>query len=93
MICDESKKKWMLTCAAVATAAAITSRAAAQQPNEARVHELVRLAAERVANGQTGVPTAAQTTQTPSAQGDTRPVVRITLDEAVKFALERNLDI
>ena len=93
MIRNGSSKKWMLTIAAAATVATMTSRAAAQPPSEAHIQELIRLAAERVANGQTGAVTAAQTIQTPAAQGDTRPIVRLTLDEAVKFALERNLDI
>jgi outer membrane protein TolC len=79
----------MLACAA-AMVAAMTSRAAAQQPSEARIRELIRQAAERVASGQTGAPSPAQT---PAAQGDTRPMVRLTLDDAVKFALDHNLDI
>ena len=83
--------RWMVTCAALAMMAAATSRAAAQQPSEVRIRELIRQAAERVANGQTGTP-APQTAQAGGAQ-DTRPVVRITLDEAVKFALDHNLDI
>ena len=63
----------------------------AQQPtSEARIQELIRLAAERVAQA----PAQSQTTQTTAvAQGDTRPVVRLGLDDAVRFALERNLDI
>ena len=81
----------MLTCAALAMVAAATSRAVAQQPSEGRIQELIRQAAERVANGQTGTP-APQTAQAGGAQ-DTRPVVRIALDEAVKFALDHNLDI
>ena len=83
--------KWMLACAAVAMVAAMSSRAAAQQPSEARIQELIRQAAERVADGQTGTP-APQTARAGGPQ-DTRPVVRITLDEAVKFALDHNLDI
>jgi len=79
----------MLACAA-AMVAAMTSRAAAQQPSELRIRELIRQAAERVASGQTGAPSPAQT---PAAQGDTRPMVRLTLDDAVKFALDHNLDI
>jgi outer membrane protein TolC len=79
----------MLACAA-AMVAAMTSRAAAQQPSEARIRELIRLAAERVASGQTGARSLAQT---PGTQGDTRPMVRLTLDDAVKFALDHNLDI
>jgi len=79
----------MLACAA-AMVAAMTSRAAAQQPNEARIRELIRVAAERVASGQTGAPAPAQTAGTES---DKRPVVRLALDDAVKDALDHNLDI
>ena len=84
-----NRSKWMLACAA-AMVAAMTSRAAAQQPSEARIRELIRLAAERVASGQTGAPPPAQT---PGTQVDTRPVVRLTIDDAVKDALDHNLDI
>src|SRR5881628_1331016 len=87
---NRSKSKWMLACAA-AIVAAMTSRAAAQQPGEARIRELIRQAAERVASGQTGAPAPAQTT--PGSQTDTRPVVRLSLDDAVKDALDHNLDI
>lgn len=59
------------------------------QTSDARIRELIRQAAE-----QTG-----STLTTPAAQapvGSTtqaRPVVHLSLDDAVKFALERNLDI
>jgi outer membrane protein TolC len=59
------------------------------QVSEARIHELIKQAAERVANGQTG--DAQQPAATPGAPS--RPVVAMTLDEAVKLALDRNLDI
>jgi hypothetical protein len=85
----QNRSKWMLACAA-AMVAAMTSRAAAQQPNEVRIRELIRQAAERVASGQTGAPPPAQT---PGTQSDTRPVVRLALDDAVKDALDHNLDI
>ena len=61
----------------------------AQQTSEARIHELIRLAAARVATGQS----ASDQQPSASAPADTRPVVRLSLDDAVKFALERNLDI
>src|SRR5205823_404863 len=65
---------------------ALASSAAAQQISETRIRELIKQAAEQTAVGQQ--PVAPQTT--PAA---TRPTVRLTLDEAVKFALDRNLDI
>jgi outer membrane protein TolC len=58
------------------------------QLSEARIQELIKTAAANVA---VGAPDdqAAQT----RAPGQTRPVIRLTLDDAVKFALDRNLDI
>src|SRR3954465_5654909 len=56
------------------------------QVSEARIKELLKQAAERAAV------TADQVPQT-QMPGQARPVVRLTLDDAVKFALERNLDI
>ena len=56
------------------------------QISEARIQELIKQAADRVAGG------AGQTPQTQAA-GDARPVVPLTLEDAVKFALDRNLDI
>ena len=72
--------------------AAATSgvRAQQQQPSEARIRELVRLAAQQIAGGQT-TPTQGSVAQ-PILQDD-RPVVQLTLDDAVKLALERNLTI
>ncbi len=79
--------QWMATCAAAALLAAAAAPAArAQQPTEARVQELIRLAAAQSSAQQPGPATPA------TAQG-TRPVVQLTLDEAVKLALDRNLDI
>src|SRR5262245_58789566 len=70
----------------------VTAPAGAQQPSDARVRELIRLAADQSARGQSGAQAApAQTATTPAA--DTRPVIRLSLDEAVQFALDRNLDI
>jgi outer membrane protein len=87
--------KWMGTCAAVVLLAS-PARAGAQQasgPTEARIQELIRVAAERAgANLQTAT---TKTGQAPApAQGQSgRPEVALTLDDAVKLALERNLDI
>ncbi len=80
-------------CAATAAAlVAASAYAAAQQPNEARIQELIRQAAARVSAGQ-------QTAGTPApgapagSQGQPATTLRLTLDDAVKLALERNLDI
>ncbi len=74
-----------MLCAGLATAAP----ARAQQVTDAHVQELIRTAAERV-GAQTGAPSGS-----PASGGgtDARPTVALTLDDAVKLALERNLDI
>jgi outer membrane protein len=82
---------WMVTGVAAFAFAVVPVRA---QVSDVRLRELIKQAAEQVANGQTTAPPGGVTqTQTVSAAGDTRPVVHLTLDEAVKAALDRNLDI
>jgi outer membrane protein len=81
--------KWMMMCAAafLAVFGALETPAAAQQLSEARIHELISEAAKQVGTTQ-------QPTQVPApTSGATQPVVRLTLDEAVKAALDHNLDI
>jgi outer membrane protein TolC len=73
----------------VALGAASTT-VAAQQVTEQHVQELIRAAAERI-GAQAGTPAVG--TQQPAAAGDSRPAVNLTLDDAVKLALDRNLDI
>ena len=75
---------WML--AAATAFASMATPALAQQPSDARIHELIKLAAEKVANGAADV-------QQPAPNSPTRQVVPLTLDDAVKLALDRNLDI
>ena len=83
---------WMLTAALALSG--LATPAHAQQVSEARIRELIKQASEQVANGQTTAPPGGVTQiQTASANGDTRPAVRLTLDDAVKAALDRNLDI
>jgi outer membrane protein len=93
-----NRSTWMLTAALALTGAGLSAQTAPAQMSEAHIQDLIRQAAERVANGQTtaqppGTGQASSTTQTMPAAGDTRPVVRLTLDDAVKAALEHNLDI
>ncbi|PYR44127.1 MAG: hypothetical protein DMF93_01150, partial [Acidobacteria bacterium] len=71
----------------LAALAGATAPAAAQQITEARIRELIKEAVDPASRLQT--PPTAQ----PGATGDTRPAVALTLDDAVKFALDRNLDI
>ncbi|MEQ1730281.1 MAG: TolC family protein, partial [Vicinamibacterales bacterium] len=74
-----------MLCAGLAT----TIPVRAQQVTDAHVQELIRVAAERV-GAQTGAPSGS-----PARGGgtDARPTVALTLDDAVKLALDRNLDI
>src|SRR5438067_895273 len=71
----------------LAAHAGATAPAAAQQITEARIRELIKEAADPASRLQ--MPPTAQ----PGATGDTRPAVALTLDDAVKFALDRNLGI
>jgi outer membrane protein len=83
-----TRSMWIFVTSFVLAGAAVAS---AQQPSEPRIQELIRLAAERVAQAPA---TQSQTTvQTARAAADTRPVVRLSLEESVKLALEKNLDI
>ena len=86
--------KLVLSCAAILAAMALsgTHAAAQQRTSETRVQELIREAAQIAANGQTSTPTTAQQggqTTAPAAG----PRVRLTLEDAVKLTLDRNLDI
>jgi outer membrane protein TolC len=81
-----SRSIWTLT-AAVAITAAAASSAGAQQVSEARLRELIQQAAAQ-ATVQQPVGAVPQQPTTP-----TRPTVNLTLEDAVKFALDRNLDI
>ena len=80
-----------LPVAVVAAAIALAATAArAQQPSPASsVDDLVRQATERFARAGESRPTRAQGDQR-SAAG---PVLSLTIDEAVKMALDKNLDI
>ena len=83
--------KWITTALFVLATA---STASAQKVTEERLQELIREAAARAGVTQTAsaTPGTAQTASTQSAQGD-HPTVQLTLDEAIKLALDRNLDI
>jgi outer membrane protein TolC len=63
------------------------AKPARAQVSEARLRELIKQAADP--NSRLQVPATVQ----PGVTQANRPVVGITLDDAVKFALERNLDI
>jgi hypothetical protein len=76
---------WIFT--AALAFAALPTPGLAQQVSDTRLRELMAEAAKRVANGDIDVQ------QTTRAPGETTPTLRLTLDDAVKFALDRNLDI
>src|SRR5690349_11066029 len=75
----------LLTALAVATFAS-PSRA---QISDARIKELIKEAAQNAGRTEQ----TPQTPATPATPGQNRPTVSLTLDDAVKFALDRNLDI
>jgi outer membrane protein len=74
---------WMLTAALVCSGFATSARA---QVSEARIRELIKQAQDPASRLQVPMPSQ-------GGPGDNRPVVALTLDDAVKFALDRNLDI
>jgi outer membrane protein TolC len=76
--------------AALVLASAVPARAQKINANDQHVQELIREAAARAGVTATGAPNAsAQAT----AGANGRPQVRLTLDDAIKLALDRNLDI
>jgi outer membrane protein TolC len=86
--------KWNVTKWSVVASAALllgsASQARAQKINDQHIQELIREAAARAGVKQTGVSdTAAQ----PTAGANGRPVVKLSLDDAIKLALDRNIDI
>jgi outer membrane protein len=83
--------RMLAAAAAFFTLGSVAVPARAGQVSDARIRELIKQAAAQTGGAQT-TPSGSQT-QTVSATGDNRPIVRLTLDDAVKAALERNLDI
>jgi outer membrane protein len=73
--------------AGVLACAAMAAPAHAQQVSEVRLQELLKQAATTVTMGDHA------TQQMQTSPGDTRTVVPLTLEDAVKLALDRNLDI
>jgi outer membrane protein len=74
---------------AMAVILAAPSYGWAQVASEAHIQDLIRTAAERA-----GVQASAPASQQPVPPADgSRPTVGLTLDEAIKLALDRNLDI
>jgi outer membrane protein len=85
------RSKWMVTyAAALAVLAARAPALSAQQPTEARIQELIRAAAQGASRT---IGTDTRGVQAPQTASLSRPTVELVLDEAVRLALERNLDI
>jgi outer membrane protein TolC len=78
---------WTAAALAVLSALVFGAAPARAQVSEARIRELIKQATDPGSMLQT--PATAQ----PGAVDDARRVVALTLDDAVKFALDRNLDI
>ena len=74
---------WMLAAALAFSGIATPARA---QVSETRLRELIKQATDPNSRLQTPA-------MVPAGAQDNRPVIALTLDDAVKFALERNLDI
>ena len=73
---------------------ATASHASAQQVTDERIQELIREAAARAGVSRAvGRPGGRQARPRRRARRVRRPVVRMTLDDAIKLALDRNLDI
>ena len=83
-----------LSCAATIAALTFSSTPAfaQQRVSDAHVQELIREAAKLAANGQTSTPTTAQQGGQTTAPG-AGPKVSLTIEDAVKLALDKNLDI
>jgi outer membrane protein len=82
--------KWLVACAALVLGTASTA-AAQKKITDQYVSDLIREAAIRA--GVDPASAAAPTSPQPAAAQDTRPTVRMSLDDAIKLALDRNLDI
>jgi outer membrane protein TolC len=83
----------VLSCVATAAAWTLSAMPAAaqQRTSEAHIQELIREAAKLAANGQTTPTTAQQGGQTTAPAAVAK--VSLTIEDAVKLALDRNLDI
>jgi len=79
--------KWMATPAVLAVM--VSTASAQQKTTDEHVQELIRLAAQRV--GATASQNDAGSRQTPN--GSAQPTLSLTVDDAIKLALDRNLDI
>jgi outer membrane protein len=80
-------RNWMKWIATPAVVAMMVATASAQSVTDEHVQELIRLAAERA-----GAPSQAATAPAQTA-GGAQPTLPLTVDDAIRLALDRNLDI
>src|SRR5436305_7851754 len=88
----------LVTCAIVVLAAASTATAQTQKNSnqkisDTRISELIREAALRAGVEPATMSRAPSAQAVPGQPGASVPVVRLSLDDAIKLALDRNLDI
>ena len=85
------KSKWLAAVSICAASVLAASNASAQKITDQHIQDLIKEAALRSGVTQTapGTPPAGQ----PAAAQDNRPTVSLSLDEAIRLALDRNLDI
>jgi len=84
---------WTLTllAASVFSSSAVSAQ---QKITDERLQELIRVAAERAGVSPHGVSSqGGAVPQAVTSPADTRPAMQLTLDDAIKQALDRNLDI
>jgi hypothetical protein len=81
--------KWVFTCA-VFVLAAVSTAAAQTKVTDQHIADLIREAALRSGVQQTTAPPSAPLV---SGQSGDRPTVRLSLDDSIKLALDRNLDL
>jgi outer membrane protein TolC len=82
--------KWMVTVTAACTMLSIRAATLSAQVTDAHVQELIRAAAERLGAAPGGGPLAQSAT---AGDAGAAPQISLTLDDAIKLALDRNLDI
>ncbi len=80
-----TRTRTILTVTAALVLGAVARPGAQQKISEARIQELIKQAADTVGRG--------PDTQPVTQAAGQRPIVPLTLEDAVKFALDRNLDI
>src|SRR5580765_87284 len=83
--------KWVIACAAFVLAAVSTATAQTKVTDQ-HIADLIREAALRSGVQQTTATTPPSAPLVSGQSGD-RPTVRLSLDDSIKLALDRNLDI